>query len=131
MQGARSVHVLSVQPLCLENLSLRGCCQDAWFLSGKQQVAKENQQVRAKVRVVLELGSRNRETGQLHDSKRARERGEASSPFYSESDIPGCCQVTGVEPRLNANIHSFRRGILAEITQECPPILRPGYMLPM
>lgn len=49
VQGARSVHVLSVQPLCLENLSLRGCCQDAWFLSGKQQVAKENQQVRATV----------------------------------------------------------------------------------
>lgn len=47
MQGARAVHVLSVQPLCLENLSLRSCCQDAWFLSGKQQVAKENQQVRA------------------------------------------------------------------------------------
>ncbi|XP_012967226.1 ran guanine nucleotide release factor isoform X1 [Mesocricetus auratus] len=45
VQGARTVHVLSVQPLCLENLSLRGCCQDAWFLSGKQQVAKENQQV--------------------------------------------------------------------------------------
>lgn len=45
MQGARAVHVLSVQPLCLENLSLRGCCQDAWSLSGKQQVAKENQQV--------------------------------------------------------------------------------------
>ena len=47
VQGARAVHVLSVQPLCLENLSLRGCCQDAWSLSGKQQVAKENQQVRA------------------------------------------------------------------------------------
>lgn len=47
MQGARAVHVLSVGPLCLENLSLRDCCQDAWFLSGKQQVAKENQQVRA------------------------------------------------------------------------------------
>lgn len=47
VQGARAVHVLSVQPLCLENLSLRGSCQDAWFLSGKQQVAKENQQVRA------------------------------------------------------------------------------------
>ena len=41
VQGARAVHVLSVQPLCLENLSLRGCCQDAWFLSGKQQVAKD------------------------------------------------------------------------------------------
>ncbi|KAL1786627.1 ran guanine nucleotide release factor [Sigmodon hispidus] len=45
VQGARAVHVLSVQPLGLENLSLRGCCQDAWLLSGKQQVAKENQQV--------------------------------------------------------------------------------------
>ncbi|KAH0520109.1 Ran guanine nucleotide release factor [Microtus ochrogaster] len=41
VQGARAVHVLSVQPLCLENLSLRGSCQDAWFLSGKQQVAKD------------------------------------------------------------------------------------------
>ena len=41
VQGARTVHVLSVQPLWLENLSLRGCCQDAWFLSGKQQVAKD------------------------------------------------------------------------------------------
>ena len=41
VQGARAVHVLSVQPLWLENLSLRGCCQDAWFLSGKQQVAKD------------------------------------------------------------------------------------------
>ena len=26
--------------------------------------------------------------------KKARERGEASSPFYSKSGIPGCCQVT-------------------------------------
>uniref|UniRef100_A0A8I6B191 RAN guanine nucleotide release factor n=1 Tax=Rattus norvegicus TaxID=10116 RepID=A0A8I6B191_RAT len=50
VQGARAVRVLSVQPLCLENLSLRGCCQDAWFLSGKQQVAKENQQVAKGVR---------------------------------------------------------------------------------
>uniref|UniRef100_A0A8C6GG44 Ran guanine nucleotide release factor n=1 Tax=Mus spicilegus TaxID=10103 RepID=A0A8C6GG44_MUSSI len=47
VQGARAVHVLSVQPLWLENLSLRGCCQDAWFLSGKQQVAKDNEQVLA------------------------------------------------------------------------------------
>lgn len=45
VQGARAVHVLSVQPLCLEDLSLRGCCQDAWFISGRQQVAKEDQQV--------------------------------------------------------------------------------------
>ncbi|CAO2643722.1 Ran guanine nucleotide release factor [Lemmus lemmus] len=41
VQGARAVHVFSVHPLCLENLSLRGSCQDAWFLSGKQQVAKD------------------------------------------------------------------------------------------
>ena len=26
--------------------------------------------------------------------KTARKRGEASSPFYSESGTPGCCQVT-------------------------------------
>ena len=26
--------------------------------------------------------------------KKARERGEASSPFYTKSGIPGCCQVT-------------------------------------
>ena len=27
-------------------------------------------------------------------SRKARERGGASSPFYSESGTPGCCQVT-------------------------------------
>lgn len=48
MQEARAVQVEAVQPLLLENLALRGCCQEAWILSGKQQVAKENQQVRAK-----------------------------------------------------------------------------------
>ncbi|PNJ12740.1 RANGRF isoform 2 [Pongo abelii] len=48
VQGARAVHVESVQPLSLENLALRGCCQEAWVLSGKQQIAKENQQVRAR-----------------------------------------------------------------------------------
>lgn len=42
------MQVEAVQPLLLENLALRGCCQEAWILSGKQQVAKENQQVRAK-----------------------------------------------------------------------------------
>lgn len=47
VQGARAVHVEAVQPLLLENLALRGCCEEAWFLSGKQQVAKGNQQVRA------------------------------------------------------------------------------------
>ncbi|XP_047391002.1 ran guanine nucleotide release factor-like [Sciurus carolinensis] len=45
VQGARAVQVESVQPLNLENLALRGYCQEAWVLSGKQQVAKENQQV--------------------------------------------------------------------------------------
>ncbi|XP_023048922.2 ran guanine nucleotide release factor [Piliocolobus tephrosceles] len=45
VQGARAVHVESVQPLGLENLALRGCCQEAWVVSGKQQIAKENQQV--------------------------------------------------------------------------------------
>ncbi|KAI2581307.1 RAN guanine nucleotide release factor [Homo sapiens] len=44
VQGARAVHVESVQPLSLENLALRGRCQEAWVLSGKQQIAKENQQ---------------------------------------------------------------------------------------
>lgn len=47
VQGARTVQVEAVQPLLLENLALRGCCEEAWVLSGKQQVAKENQQVRA------------------------------------------------------------------------------------
>jgi hypothetical protein len=46
------------------------------------------------------------------ESKRAREREArirgkreegASSPFYSGSSVPGCCQVTGVEFRQNAN----------------------------
>lgn len=45
VQEARAVQVEAVQPLLLENLALRGCCQEAWILSGKQQVAKENQQV--------------------------------------------------------------------------------------
>ncbi|CAO2643723.1 Ran guanine nucleotide release factor [Lemmus lemmus] len=56
VQGARAVHVFSVHPLCLENLSLRGSCQDAWFLSGKQQVAKENQQVRAMAKGIWSWG---------------------------------------------------------------------------
>lgn len=41
------MQVEAVQPLHLENLALRGCCEEAWVLSGKQQIAKENQQVRA------------------------------------------------------------------------------------
>ncbi|KAF6096560.1 RAN guanine nucleotide release factor [Phyllostomus discolor] len=45
VQDARTVQVEAVQPLLLENLALRGYCEDAWVLSGKQQVAKEHQQV--------------------------------------------------------------------------------------
>ncbi|XP_055262645.1 ran guanine nucleotide release factor isoform X1 [Moschus berezovskii] len=45
VQEARAVQVETVQPLVLENLALRGCCQEAWILSGQQQVAKENHQV--------------------------------------------------------------------------------------
>lgn len=48
MQEARALQVDSVQPLLSENLALRSYCQEAWVLSGKQQVAKENHQVRAR-----------------------------------------------------------------------------------
>ncbi|XP_029783196.1 ran guanine nucleotide release factor isoform X3 [Suricata suricatta] len=48
VQEARAVQVETVQPLSLENLALRDYCQEAWVLSGKQQVAKENQQVRTR-----------------------------------------------------------------------------------
>jgi hypothetical protein len=34
-------------------------------------------------------GEQGREAG-----ARVRERGGASSPFYSGPDLPGCCQVT-------------------------------------
>ncbi|XP_002921197.2 ran guanine nucleotide release factor [Ailuropoda melanoleuca] len=51
VQGARALQVDSVQPLLLENLALRSCCQEAWVLSGKQQVAKENQQAAKDVTV--------------------------------------------------------------------------------
>ncbi|MBZ3869299.1 Ran guanine nucleotide release factor [Sciurus carolinensis] len=44
-QGAKAVQVEPVQSLSLENLALRGYCQEAWVLYSKQQVAKENQQV--------------------------------------------------------------------------------------
>ncbi|XP_037349759.1 ran guanine nucleotide release factor isoform X2 [Talpa occidentalis] len=40
VQEARVVQVEAVQPLLLEKLALRDCCQEAWVLSGKQQVAK-------------------------------------------------------------------------------------------
>ena len=52
--------------------------------------------------------------------KRSKRRGGASSPFYSELGLPGCCQVTvrrsipgccqvtvGVEFRQNPNIPPF------------------------
>ncbi|CAD7689720.1 unnamed protein product [Nyctereutes procyonoides] len=51
MQEARALQVDSVQPLLLENLALRSYCQEAWVLSGKQQVAKENHQVAKDVMV--------------------------------------------------------------------------------
>ncbi|XP_064438901.1 ran guanine nucleotide release factor isoform X2 [Mirounga angustirostris] len=51
VQGARAMQVDSVPPLPLENLALRSFCQEAWVLSGKQQVAKENQQVAKDVTV--------------------------------------------------------------------------------
>nr|XP_035950453.1 ran guanine nucleotide release factor isoform X5 [Halichoerus grypus] len=51
VQGARAMQVDSVQPLPSENLALRSFCQEAWVLSGKQQVAKENQQVAKDVTV--------------------------------------------------------------------------------
>ena len=44
------------------------------------------------------------------ESKRTRDQEKeagASSPFYSGSDLPGCCQVTvGVEFRQNANTYT-------------------------
>lgn len=43
------MQVEAVQPLHLENLALRGCCEEAWVLSGKQQIAKENQQIAKEV----------------------------------------------------------------------------------
>ncbi|KAM9208574.1 ran guanine nucleotide release factor [Dugong dugon] len=49
VQGARAAQVEAVRPLPLENLALGGCCQDAWVLSGKQQVVKENHQVAKEV----------------------------------------------------------------------------------
>lgn len=49
VQEARAVQVEAVQPLHLENLALRGCCEEAWVLSGKQQIAKENQQIAKEV----------------------------------------------------------------------------------
>jgi len=41
-----------------------------------------------------EKGERRSGTRRQRESKKARETGEVSSPFYSESGTPGCCQVT-------------------------------------
>nr|XP_008268967.1 ran guanine nucleotide release factor isoform X2 [Oryctolagus cuniculus]XP_051697055.1 ran guanine nucleotide release factor isoform X2 [Oryctolagus cuniculus] len=51
VQGARAQQVDSVQTLSSESLALRTYCPEAWVLSGKQQVAKENQQVAKNVTV--------------------------------------------------------------------------------
>jgi hypothetical protein len=50
-------------------------------------------------------GKRGKRTERKQEGKSKREPGGggASSPFYSESGIPGCCQVT-VELRQNANM---------------------------
>jgi hypothetical protein len=51
----------------------------------------------------------NGERRDIEGGKKGREEEQeeseegASSPFYSESGTPGCCQVT-VEPKTNANI---------------------------
>jgi hypothetical protein len=45
-----------------------------------------------------------REKRDVRESKSIRERGGASSPFYSGTSLPGGCQVTmGVEFRQNTN----------------------------
>ena len=45
--------------------------------------------------------------GRARESKRARVEEGASSLFYSESGIPGCCQVTGEDLRQNADNDSL------------------------
>ncbi|XP_066120320.1 LOW QUALITY PROTEIN: ran guanine nucleotide release factor [Saccopteryx bilineata] len=55
VQEARTVQVETVQALLLENLALRGYCEEAWVLSGTQQVAKENRQVAKDVTLHLAL----------------------------------------------------------------------------
>ncbi|KAM8813805.1 ran guanine nucleotide release factor [Rhynchonycteris naso] len=55
VQEATTVQVETVQALLLENLALRGYCEEAWVLSGTQQVAKENRQVAKDVTLHLAL----------------------------------------------------------------------------
>jgi hypothetical protein len=42
--------------------------------------------------------ARDQETRRPREKQEREE--EASSPFYSRSDLPGCCQATGEEPTL-------------------------------
>lgn len=84
MQEARAVHVEAVQPIPLENLALRCCCEEAWVLSGKQQVAKENQQVRA---VECEMSWR---------SKGGGPSGLGKHPDSDPSGSKGCDSAPGL-----------------------------------
>jgi hypothetical protein len=56
-----------------------------------------------------ERKSRNGEGGRAGARRQEREEG-ASSPFYSESGTPGCCQMTvgqSLDKVLTTSIHSF------------------------
>jgi hypothetical protein len=54
-------------------------------------------------------GSRRKRREQEQEGKREE---EMSSLFYSESGIPGCCQVTvGAESRLNGNTFSSTHAV--------------------
>lgn len=76
----------SVQPLNLESLALRGCCQEAWVLSGKQQVAKENQQVRARECVMSwSVEGRGRDPGKRPDSDLLGSKGRDTAPSLAAS----------------------------------------------
>lgn len=78
------MQVDAVQPIPLENLALSGCCGEAWVLSGKQQVAKENQQVRA---VEYEMSWR---------SKGGDPRGLGKHPDSILSGSKGCDSAPGL-----------------------------------
>lgn len=49
--------------------------------------------------------TRGKGRGDREKRQRVRESELANSPFYSESGIPGYCQVTGTEHRRNADRH--------------------------
>jgi hypothetical protein len=66
---------------------------------GEERRGEERREVEASHEHVEREGGREwRERGdgkaRARESKRASEQGGASSPFYSESGIPGYCQVT-------------------------------------